>query len=147
MTVLINEITITAPLEEIWQSLSNVDELDKYDPTVKLSEATTLVKSGVNAARKVNMLDGKNWFEEKVIEWKPRELLTYQLTACSFPVNQLQHSYSFETIGKQTKVKQVMEYDIKYRFFGKVLDQLMIRRETDNGIKKFMAGLKSYVEE
>jgi hypothetical protein len=29
---------------------------------------------------------------------------------------------------------------------GKILDALMIRRQSDKGIKKFFAGLKSYAE-
>jgi hypothetical protein len=35
MTTLHNEITIGAPIEKIWASLANIEELEKYDPTVK----------------------------------------------------------------------------------------------------------------
>lgn len=147
MTILRNEITINAPIEEIWEALSNVEELEKYDPTVQSSVALTASKSGINAGRKVNMRDGKNWFEEKITDSKIGEVLTYQLTACSFPVHELKHTYSFEQLGEQTKVKQVMEYKVKYGLIGNVLDALMIRRESDSGIKKFLGGLKLHVEE
>jgi hypothetical protein len=30
--------------------------------------------------------------------------------------------------------------------FGKLLDRLMIRRQTEKGIKQFFAGLKAYAE-
>ncbi len=146
MTSLHNEITINAPIETIWNALSNIDELDRYDPTVKKSTAVSLTKSGIGAKRKVDMLDGKNWFEEQCTVWKPNEALTYELTACSFPVHKLKHSYTFEKIGNQTKVKQVMEYQIKFGFFGKILDALMIRKQSDSGIKKFFGGLKAYTE-
>jgi ribosome-associated toxin RatA of RatAB toxin-antitoxin module len=146
MTTLHNEIVINAPIEKIWEALSNIEELDKYDPTVKKSTAISQTKSGIGATRKVDMKDGKNWFEEKVTVFKPNEALTYELTACSFPVHKLKHSYSFEEVGSQTKVKQVMEYQIKFGFFGKILDALMIRKQSDSGIKKFFAGLKSYTE-
>src|SRR5690242_8575358 len=99
MTTLHNEITIDAPIGKIWASLSNIEELEKYDPTVKRSGALTPAKSGLGAARKVEMKDGKNWFEEKVTKWLPNEALTYELTACSFPVHQLSHAYSFEQVG------------------------------------------------
>jgi uncharacterized protein YndB with AHSA1/START domain len=147
MTVLRNEITINAPIEEIWEALSNVEELEKYDPTVQTSVALTASKSGINARRKVNMRDGKNWFEEVITEWEPGKLLTYQLIACSFPVRELKHTYSFEKIGHQTIVKQIMEYRVKYGLIGKILDILMIRRESDGGVKKFLRGLKLHVEE
>jgi len=146
MTTLHNEILIDAPLEKIWEALTNIEELDQYDPTVKKSTAVSPQKSGMGAKRKVDMQDGKNWFDEEVTEYKPNEALTYELTACSFPVHKLKHRYSFEKIGNQIKVKQVMEYQIKFGFFGKILDTLMIRKQSDNGIKKFFAGLKSYTE-
>ena len=146
MTTLYNEIIIDAPIGKIWEALSSIEELEKYDPTVKRSRALSPAGSGIGAIRKVDMKDGKNWFEEKVTVWKQNEALTYELTACSFPVQQLKHSYRFEQIGYQTKVKQVMEYKVKYGLLGKILDALMIRKQSDTGIKKFFTGLKSYIE-
>ena len=146
MTTIHNEITVNAPVEKIWEALTNIELLDKYDPTVKKSTALSENKSGLNAKRKVLMLDGKNWFDEKVTVFKPNEALTYQLTDCSFPIAGLKHSYSFEKVGNQTKVKQVMEYTVKFGLFGKLLDSLMIRKQSDRGIKKFFTGLKSYAE-
>ena len=71
MATLHNEITINAPIEKIWTALTEIDMLDKYDPTVKKSSAITSEKNGIGAKRKVDMLDGKNWFEEKITEFKP----------------------------------------------------------------------------
>ncbi|TDW99060.1 SRPBCC family protein [Dinghuibacter silviterrae] len=146
MTTLYNEIIIDAPIDKIWDALSSIEELEKYDPTVKSARALSAAGSGIGATRKVGMKDGKNWFEEKVTVWKKNEALAYELTACSFPIQQLKHSYGFEQIGHQTKVKQVMEYKVKYGLIGKVLDALMIRRQSDTGIKKFFVGLKSYTD-
>ena len=146
MTTLHNEITINAPIEKIWEALSSIENLDKFDPTVKKSTAISSEKNGLGAKRKVDMLDGKNWFEEKVTVFKTNEALTYQLTDCSFPINGLKHSYSFEKSVSQTKVKQVMEYSVKFGLLGKLLDSLMIRKQTSSGIKKFFNGLKEYAE-
>lgn len=92
------------------------------------------------------MMDGKNWFEEEITVCKPNEALTYELTACSFPVRKLKHSYTFQKLDGQTKVSQVMEYTVKYGLPGRLLDVLMIRRQSDAGIKKFFAGLKAFIE-
>lgn len=146
MTTLNNEIVINAPIEKIWEALSVTDNLEKFDPTVKKSVCITNEKSGLNAKRKVDMLDGKNWFEEMVTEFKPNESLKYQLTDCSFPINGLTHSYTFEKLGNNIKVKQVMQYSVKYGVIGKILDSLMIRKQTDSGVKKFFDGLKEYAE-
>ena len=146
MATIKNEITINAPIEKIWSILTDMEALDQYDPTVKKSTLISTEKTGIGAKRKVNMLDGKNWFDEKVTVFIPNEALTIQLTDCSFPIKGLQHSYSFEKIGNQTKVKQVMNYTVKFGFLGKLLDSLVIRKQSDSGIKKFFEGLKSYAE-
>ena len=146
MATIHNEITVNSSVEKIWEALANVEMLDKYDPDVKQSTALTTNKSGLGAKRKVLMRDGKNWFDEKITVFKPNEALTYQLTDCSFPIKGLTHSYSFENIGTQTKVKQEMQYTVKFGLFGKLLNAIMIRKQSDTGIKKFFAGLKSYVE-
>lgn len=146
MATIHNEITINAPIEKIWEALTEVEMLDKYDPTVKKSTILSQTKKGLGAKRKVDMLDGKNWFEEQCTVHLPNQTLTYELTACSFPVHQLKHSYSFENLGSQIKVKQVMQYQMKYGLLGKIMDIFMVRKQSDSGIKKFFAGLKSYTE-
>jgi hypothetical protein len=65
----------------------------------------------------------------------------------SFPIHQLKHAYSFEKIGSKVKVKQIMEYELKCGWAGKILHALIIRKQTDSGIKKFFLGLKSHVED
>ncbi len=146
MATIHNEITVNASIDKVWTMLTDLELLDQYDPTVKKSTLVSTEKTGIGAKRKVLMLDGKNWFDEKVIVFKPNEALTYQLTDCSFPIKGLKHSYSFEKVGSQTKVKQVMEYTVKFGLFGKLLDAIMIRKQSDRGIKNFLAGLKSYAE-
>ncbi len=146
MATIHNEITVNASIDKVWNMLTDLELLDKYDPTVKKSTLVSAEKTGLGAKRKVDMLDGKNWFEEKITVFKPNEALTYQLTDCSFPIKGLQHSYSFEKTGGQIKVKQVMEYEVKFGLLGKLLDGLMIRKQSDSGIKKFFAGLKAHAE-
>lgn len=146
MATIQNEITVNASVDKIWSVLTDLEILDQCDPAVKKSTLISTERTGIGAKRKVDMLDGKNWFVEKVTVFKTNEALTYQLTDCSFPIKGLQHSYSFEKIGNQTKVKQVMEYTVKFGLFGKLLNTLMISKQFDTGIKKFLAGLKLYAE-
>ena len=146
MALLNNEILISSSVERVWSILTDLVLLEKYDPTVKISTLISTDKTGVGAKRKVEMLDGKNWFEEVITIFEPNKALTYQLTNCSFPIKGLKHSYSFEKIGNQIKVNQIMEYTVKFGLLGKLLDTLMIRKQTEKGIKQFFVGLKSFAE-
>ena len=146
MATIHNEIVIEAPIDKIWSVLATPDLLEKYDPTVRKSSLISDIKTDRGAKRKVEMQDGKNWFEEIITVCKTGESLTYELTACSFPIHNLKHSYSFQKLDGQTKVLQTMEYTVKFGILGKILDRLVIRKQSDTGIKKFFDGLKSYIE-
>lgn len=146
MATIHNEIDIDAPADKIWSVLATPDLLEKYDSTVRKSSLISDVKTDCGAKRKVEMQDGKNWFEEVITVCEAGKSLTYELTACSFPVNKLTHSYSFQKLDGQTRVLQVMEYTVKFGILGKIMDYLIIRKRSDTGIKKFFAGLKSYIE-
>jgi uncharacterized membrane protein len=146
MGKLINDITINAPIDKIWNVLTDLELLDKTDPTVKKATLISENKTGLEAKRKVLMQDGKNWFDEKITVFKPNEELVYQLTDCSFPIKGLKHTYSFQKIGNQTKVQQVMEYTVKFGLLGLLMDKMMIGKQFNSGINKFLNGLKTYAE-
>jgi ribosome-associated toxin RatA of RatAB toxin-antitoxin module len=146
MTILHNEIAINASPDKVWSVLTDITALEKYDPTVLGSDLVSTNRNGIGATRKVRMKDGKNWFVEKVTGWEQGKALSFQLTDCSFPINSLSHSYSFSSDGTGTTVRQVMTYEVKFGMLGKFMDRLMIRKQTDKGIKLFMGGLKNFVE-
>lgn len=146
MSILINSINIDAHVDTIWNILTDLELLDKTDPTVKKATLISEIKTGLHAKRKVLMQDGKNWFDEMITVFNPNEELVYQLTDCSFPIKGLKHTYSFEIIGNQTKVQQVMEYTVKFGLIGVLLDKIMIGKQFNLGINLFLNGLKTYAE-
>ncbi len=146
MSTLINSITIDAPIGRIWSILTDLELLDKTDPTVKKATLISEIKTGLHAKRKVIMQDGKNWFDEMITVFNPNEKLVFQLTDCSFPIKGLKHTYSFEIIGNQTKVQQVMEYTVKFGLIGVIKDKIMIGKQFNSGINLFLNGLKTYAE-
>lgn len=146
MGKLVTVITINAPIDKIWSILTDLELLDKTDPTVKKATLISENKTGLEAKRKVLMQDGKNWFNEKITVFKPNEELAYQLTDCSFPIKGLRHTYSFQEIGNATNVQQTMEYTVKFGLLGVLLDKMMIGKQFNTGINKFLTGLKTYAE-
>ena len=146
MGKLVNEILINESVEKIWRILTDLEILDRTDPTVKKAILISKNKSGLDAKRKVQMKDGKNWFDEKITVFKPNEELVYQLTDCSFPIKELKHTYTFQKVSGGTKVQQVMEYTVKFGLLGLLMDKIMIGKQFNIGIHKFLNGLKTYTE-
>ena len=147
MTTLTNTITIDAPADRVWAILTNLAELEKYDPTVATSTITSTQSTGSGAERRVTMKDGKHWFSERITTFEPASALTFELTSCNFPIKNLSHSYSLAEDTERTTVTQVMVYTARFGVVGKLLDAIAIRRNSDAGVKKFFAGLKARAEQ
>lgn len=147
MTTLINEIIINAPIEKIWNELSSLDRLALYDPGAMESKVLTQNKKGEGAKRRVEMTDGKNWFEETCTVYEENNDLKYELNACSFPVHNLFHSYKFEKINDfKYRVIQTQSYQMKYGLFGNILG-IAIKPKWNKGIRNFLQGLKTISEQ
>lgn len=147
MTTLKNEIIINAPIGKIWKELSTLDRLALYDPAAKESKVLTQHKKGEGAKRRVEMTDGKNWFEETCTVYEENNDLKYELTACSFPVHHLFHRYKFEKIGEDRyKVIQTQSYKMKYGFLGNIMG-IAIKPKWNKGIRDFLQGLKTISEQ
>jgi ligand-binding SRPBCC domain-containing protein len=145
MTVLKNEIRISAPPEKVWSVLASLEALDRYDPGVVRSEIVTPSREGPGAARRCDLAPG-GWFKEKIVDFRPSESLSFELYECTLPVRRLKHSYTLTGVGSETVVHQRMEYELKFGPVGRLMDAVMVRRKWNAGIKGFFAGLKHYVE-
>jgi len=145
MTVLENSIRIDAPPEAVWSVLASLDALDRYDPGVSKSQIVSPSREGTGAARRCDLAPG-GWFEERVVEWKPRQAIAFELLACALPVRRLRHAYTLTPEGGGTLVRQRMEYQLKFGPLGRLMDSLLLRRRWNAGIQGFFAGLKHYVE-
>lgn len=146
MPRLINSIIIEASIDSIWENLAEVDRLSQFDPGAKISSALTKQKNGLNAERRVEMLDGKNWFEEKCTVYEKNETLKYELLRCSFPVHQLNHQYYFRKIkANKYEVKQEQNYVMKYALVGQIMGY-MLKPKWNKGVQGFLLGLKQKSE-
>lgn len=144
MTILQNQITIKASPEAVWQVLSDLSRLEKYDPVVTRSELLDTVAQGLGAKRHCQTKNG--WFREEVSEWQPYERLAFTLFDCNLPMKDLKHAYRLEAVRNATRVSQTMTYTMKYGWLGKLMDVLMVRKQSDKGIKLFFQGLQQEVE-
>lgn len=146
MPTLKNSVVINASIERIWSELSNLEKVAKHDPLAKTATILGEQQTGVNSRRKVEMSDGKNWFEETCTVFKENESIKFELSACSFPVHSLHHEYQFRKITEtQTEVSQIQSYVMKYGILGKVMGA-MIKSKWKKGVIGFLDGLKKHSE-
>ena len=80
MGTFVEEITINAPTEAVWNALADIGSIYKWNPGVKQSHMTTSSEVGLGSGRHCD-LGGKNYLDETVIEWKPEVALTMRIVA------------------------------------------------------------------
>jgi uncharacterized protein YndB with AHSA1/START domain len=146
MTELHNAITIAAPRSAVWRALTQLEALAQYDPGVKVATLVGDLTTGPGAQRRCELRPA-GWFTERVVSWEPESGLAFELVTCSLPVSRLRHDYTLTETAGNTDLAQVMTYQLKYGPVGRALDAFAMRRRWDSGIKSFLAGLKTHLEE
>ena len=59
---------------------------------------------------------------------------------------EFEESFEFESLGEETKVVSEMEYELPYRFLGKLLDTLLVKRSIRADMQAMWERLKTHVE-
>ena len=143
-TTIHNHIDIAATPEQVWDVLADLDRLHEYDPVVTRSAVFGEQRDGLGAQRRCDARQGR-YFVETVTEWDQPSRLQFTIIDCNLPTRDLTHTYTLDATPSGTRVSQVMRYDTRFGPLGVILNWVMIRRTTDQGIKGFLAGLNTTV--
>jgi len=144
-TIIHNHIHIAATPTAVWEVLADLPRLADYDPVVTTSVLVGDRHEGVGARRRCDAKQGR-YFIEEVTEWAPPSRLQFSIIECNLPTRDLTHTYTLEETPSGTRVTQAMVYEMKFGPLGWALNELVLRRKSDTGIKGFFAGLKTTVE-
>jgi uncharacterized membrane protein len=140
-----HEIAIDAPAAEVWQVLADLEQVQHYNPVVAQARYVSSNREGVGAARRCEFKP-KGFSVERVIEWRPEELLGLEVLESSWP---LKSSRWWTTLSRQdgrTYVSQDLEYEPKWGVLGRAMDAAMMRRKMDQVVADIFQGLKQFVE-
>jgi uncharacterized protein YndB with AHSA1/START domain len=147
MSTISVELTIAAPTPRVWGVVGDLDAIASYHPWVDRAEATTSLRKGVGAGRRVFMRDGKNWLEERISDWQERGGHVVDVIATSYPLKSSRVTTRLHDIGgDNTRVKIDVEYVVKYALLGQLLDRLFVRRAFRRIFKDSLDGLKFDIE-
>lgn len=146
MSKLHHEITIDAPVKRVWQVLADLEEVQHYNPLVAEARYVSSNKEGLGAARRCEFKP-KGFSVERVIEWRPDELLGIELAETSWPLEFSQWRTKLSPEAGKTRVSQDLEYKLKWGIFGKLMDRIMMRRKMDQIVAEIFVGLKQFAEQ
>ena len=145
MSSFATEIKIDAPIDDVWEVLGDVGAIYRWNPGVVKSHLTTDEGTGVGACRYCD-LGGKNYLDEKVVEWQAGERLTMRITGTNLPFKSADIRFRLRAEDESTVVSVSPDYALKFGALGTLLDRVYVRRSYLKGMNALLAGLKRYVE-
>ncbi|WP_299352460.1 SRPBCC family protein [uncultured Shimia sp.] len=120
-------LTIDAAPDAVWEVLSKYMHIDEFAPQITSVDALTDGEPGVGAKRRNHFANGTS-VVEKVIEWKPGEGYTVQLSdMAAMPLDEASSKIQISPMVGQSKVTWTFDYRVKYGPLGWLMGQTMMK--------------------
>lgn len=139
------QVTIKASIDAVWNVLADIGSIHHWNPGVVDSRATTDGAAGLGSSRRCE-LGGKNYLDEEVVEWVPKEALRMRIVGTNLPFKTADIRFTLEGRGKETLVTVSPTYRLKFGLLGTVLDAVFVRSQYRKGMINLLRGLKQHVE-
>ncbi len=138
-------VRIEAPKERVWEVLSDLGSIYKWNPGITHSFTTSDVATGENEMRQCDLPDG-GFLRERAFDWSEGEGFTIEIYETSMPLKESFVDFRARPDGEATVVELKMDYKLKFGPIGVLLDAAFAGRQARKGMAELLAGLKDYVE-
>ena len=147
VTIISSEIEINTSRDKVWNVLKPIGEIGNFHPLIKKSYATTDEKSGLGAKRHCELLP-MGVMEEKVIEWVEGKSFMMEVIGGKMlpPYRFMKGKIELFEVDNKTKVIFTFSYLLKFGFFGRLMNALLIKPQFKKAPPKYVTGLKEYIE-
>ncbi len=146
MTIVNSQIRIDAPVEQVWATLADIGSIERWNPGVAKSYATSETKQGDGATRHCDLHQGNAQLEERAFDWRDGESFKIDVYENSLPMKSNIVTFSVAPDGAGTLATVSADYELKYGVIGALMDALIGKRQAQAGFRDMMLGLKHYVE-
>lgn len=143
MTTLRSECDIAASAAVVWKLLKDFQHIDAFNPNLSRSfHIGDTPLDGIGAERRCELRDGRNWIEERVIEWRPDESYTVEIYAGTMPIRNVRTTLAVFPKGSASRAVMQITYTPKLGYLGQLLDLLLLRRRMRGLMDSVLKGLQ-----
>jgi uncharacterized protein YndB with AHSA1/START domain len=145
------EVTINAPLEKVWECNQDLSKIAKYHPRVKKVDLISSKQfRGEGVSYQCHLTDGKNTCIEKDLEIIPMQKIVTQLPQDTMGLTKLLPDYVVETNltkidGCTTKVEMSHFYSSK-KLSVRLLNFAVIKRKIAKETQETLDAMKKWIE-
>lgn len=119
--------TVNATIPEVWLSWDQFGTIDAFNPNLKRSFLLDgSAATGLGATRQCDFKDGKNYIRERIIEYRPEEMMKVDIYDGTVPLKSATAQINLAAKGVgQTEVTFTIDFKPKFGLLGKFLVPLM----------------------
>ncbi len=138
--------TVNSPLARVWDAIADVGTIEDWHPGVERSPVLTDKRTGLGAARRVELYDGSSSVE-KVTELVDGHRLTVLMSEHKMPMNYAAVTFEMEADGDdRTRVTFSIDYTMKYGPVGWLINALVLRRVLNKLFPNVLDGLDHHLQ-
>jgi Polyketide cyclase / dehydrase and lipid transport len=128
MTVISHRFEASCPPSALWSLLSDLEAVQRYNPTVRTAKALEPGHTGVGAMR-VCELEPKGRVVERVTAWEEGTAVGFEVVESDWPIHFMRWTTRVSPHEGGSVVTQDLEYQVKFGPLGWLLDNLVMRRK------------------
>ncbi len=140
-----SNITINAPLNKVWQILSDFNDVYTWAPTVTHSSGLDEKTNQIGAGRHCK-IEGFGAIDEVLTDWQEKKGFTYTISDLGPLTQGLSRWTITEQSQSKTSIKVEFGYELRFSIIGKLLHKLVMRRKLEVGLPDTLKALKTRVE-
>ena len=129
----------------MWALLSDLEAVQHYNPTVRAAAVQGSQRAGVGATRACD-LKPKGRVVERVTHWEDGRAVGLEIAESDWPIHFMRWVTRVEPDGGGTRIKQELEYKVKFGPAGWLLDRLVMKRKLTATLDDVFAALVKHAE-
>jgi uncharacterized protein YndB with AHSA1/START domain len=139
--------TIDAPVSEVWATWDDFANIDKFNPNLNRS---FLIgdngPTGLGATRQCDLEDGKNYIQERIIEYVPDKKIVVDIYNGTLPLKSAKAEIQMTAVGpNRTELNFTMHFVPKMGLLGRLMVPLM-KPQFKKLLGKLVDGNRAYIE-
>ncbi|MEM9858759.1 MAG: SRPBCC family protein [Bacteroidota bacterium] len=146
-TELESSTRIRACIEEVWRILKFPGKIDTFHPLVKRSYLISNQTQGVGVKRHCDLLP-MGAMDEVITSWNEGKSFTTKVVGGRMlpPFVFMKGTIRLDEDNQHTRATFTLSYKLKFGNLGRLMNFLLIKPQFKSAPRKYVEGLKSYVE-
>ena len=145
MTTIRHETRANCSPDRVWALLSDLEAVQRYNPTVRTATVEGEQRRGVGAKRACELVP-KGRVVERVTHWDDGRAVGLEVAESDWPVHFIRWVTRIEGVGGATRITQDLEYEVKFGPLGWLLDQLVMKKKLASTLDLVFAELVKQAE-